>query len=319
MSRSVTIPGPGISSSITSAAPVPFSIIIVAASRSVWAGPTVRTTSTSLPVPAFAASLRGIASSCRSPQAYPTAPDEPLLGGPGHIDSGALRADGHAPEPNPRNLALPHSGPLPCSLGLRHHQRRHDPWPGPLHQELRRLPHARRGRDLGADRPQPRRCFCRRPRGRRAPTRSRASSRPRSRTPVRATTTPRSRCRPTSSPGRTSTTSPPTSAAGPACPARRRRSPRRPRSAGLRRQRLWRLPHAGRRRIGRDRAQPRRSPARANRGRDRKSIVDPNADIAKGFPANVMPAEFGNDHPRRNEDLVEYLITSTAKRQGGSR
>ncbi len=36
---------PGVSSSSTSAAPVPFSTIIAAASRSVWVGPTVRTTS----------------------------------------------------------------------------------------------------------------------------------------------------------------------------------------------------------------------------------------------------------------------------------
>src|SRR4051794_25782038 len=45
MSRSVTMQGPGAASSSTSAAPVPFSVIIVAASRSVCVGPTVRTTS----------------------------------------------------------------------------------------------------------------------------------------------------------------------------------------------------------------------------------------------------------------------------------
>ena len=44
MSRSETIPGPGSSSSITTAAPTPFSVIRCAASRSVWPGPTVSTT-----------------------------------------------------------------------------------------------------------------------------------------------------------------------------------------------------------------------------------------------------------------------------------
>ena len=44
MSRSETIPGPSASSSITTAAPTPFSVIRRAASRSVWAGPTVNTT-----------------------------------------------------------------------------------------------------------------------------------------------------------------------------------------------------------------------------------------------------------------------------------
>src|SRR4249919_276404 len=44
MSRSVMIRGAGDSSSKTRAAPVPFSVILVAVSRSVWLGPTARTT-----------------------------------------------------------------------------------------------------------------------------------------------------------------------------------------------------------------------------------------------------------------------------------
>ena len=51
-----------------------------------------------------------------------------------------------------------------------------------------------------------------------------------------------------------------------------------------------------------------------------KSIVDPNADIVKGFPANVMPAEFGTTiKPEEMKNLVEYLITSTSKKGGGSK
>ena len=44
MSRSVTMPGPSPSGSITTAAPTRRSAISFAASRSVWPGPTVRTT-----------------------------------------------------------------------------------------------------------------------------------------------------------------------------------------------------------------------------------------------------------------------------------
>lgn len=51
-----------------------------------------------------------------------------------------------------------------------------------------------------------------------------------------------------------------------------------------------------------------------------KSIVDPNATIVKGFPANVMPAEFGTTiNPKEMEQLVEYLVTSTSKMGGGSK
>ncbi len=45
MSRSVTMHGTGVSSSLTSAAPIPLAAICTAASRRVCVGPTVRTTS----------------------------------------------------------------------------------------------------------------------------------------------------------------------------------------------------------------------------------------------------------------------------------
>ena len=47
-----------------------------------------------------------------------------------------------------------------------------------------------------------------------------------------------------------------------------------------------------------------------------ESIVDPNAKIAKGYPANVMPANFGETlSPKEIEDLVEYLIENDHRRQ----
>jgi len=49
----------------------------------------------------------------------------------------------------------------------------------------------------------------------------------------------------------------------------------------------------------------------------KESIEDPNAKIAKGYPANVMPANFASlIKPNELEELVEYLIESTSK--GGS-
>jgi mono/diheme cytochrome c family protein len=48
-----------------------------------------------------------------------------------------------------------------------------------------------------------------------------------------------------------------------------------------------------------------------------ESIVDPNKEIAKGYPPNVMPASFEQTlSPKELEDLVEYLISSTAKGSG---
>jgi mono/diheme cytochrome c family protein len=50
-----------------------------------------------------------------------------------------------------------------------------------------------------------------------------------------------------------------------------------------------------------------------------ESIVDPNAHIAKGYSANVMPTNFGTlITPKEIEALVEYLIGSTSK-GGGSK
>jgi mono/diheme cytochrome c family protein len=51
----------------------------------------------------------------------------------------------------------------------------------------------------------------------------------------------------------------------------------------------------------------------------KESIVDPNAQIAKGYPANVMPQNFSTIiKPSEIDQLVEYLSTSTAK-GGGSK
>jgi mono/diheme cytochrome c family protein len=48
-----------------------------------------------------------------------------------------------------------------------------------------------------------------------------------------------------------------------------------------------------------------------------ESIVDPNAHLAKGYPPNVMPGNFSTIiKPNEIEQLVQYLISSTAK--GGS-
>lgn len=45
----------------------------------------------------------------------------------------------------------------------------------------------------------------------------------------------------------------------------------------------------------------------------KESIVDPNAKVAKGFPASVMPANFGTLlSPTELEQLTEYLIESTS-------
>jgi mono/diheme cytochrome c family protein len=43
-----------------------------------------------------------------------------------------------------------------------------------------------------------------------------------------------------------------------------------------------------------------------------ESIVDPNATLAKGYPANVMPQTFGQTLTRKElEDLVSYLFEET--------
>lgn len=45
-----------------------------------------------------------------------------------------------------------------------------------------------------------------------------------------------------------------------------------------------------------------------------EDIVDPNAEVAKGYPPNVMPSNFEQSlSPKEIEDLVKYLIESTSK------
>jgi mono/diheme cytochrome c family protein len=48
-----------------------------------------------------------------------------------------------------------------------------------------------------------------------------------------------------------------------------------------------------------------------------ESIVNPNAKLAKGYPANVMPGNFEQlISPKELEQLVEYLVSSTSKGTG---
>jgi mono/diheme cytochrome c family protein len=47
-------------------------------------------------------------------------------------------------------------------------------------------------------------------------------------------------------------------------------------------------------------------------------IVDPNAEIVKGYPPNVMPQNFGELLSEKElEDLIEYLMESTSGKSGG--
>lgn len=49
-------------------------------------------------------------------------------------------------------------------------------------------------------------------------------------------------------------------------------------------------------------------------------IVDPNAEIVKGYPPNVMPSNFGQTiSPKELEDLIDYLIESTSGGKGGAK
>jgi mono/diheme cytochrome c family protein len=49
-----------------------------------------------------------------------------------------------------------------------------------------------------------------------------------------------------------------------------------------------------------------------------ESIADPNAEIVKGYPAGVMPQNFGETLSKKElEDLVQYLLQST--KGGGSK
>ena len=50
----------------------------------------------------------------------------------------------------------------------------------------------------------------------------------------------------------------------------------------------------------------------------RTSIIDPNAEIAKSYPPNVMPQTFGTDLSSEELDaLVQYLAESTGAKGGG--
>ncbi len=51
-----------------------------------------------------------------------------------------------------------------------------------------------------------------------------------------------------------------------------------------------------------------------------ESIVDPNKEIAKGYPANVMPQNFEQTISAKEiEQLVEYLIENTAGGKGAAK
>lgn len=48
-------------------------------------------------------------------------------------------------------------------------------------------------------------------------------------------------------------------------------------------------------------------------------IVDPNAEIVKGYPANVMPPDFGETLSKKElEDLIDYLIENSPAGKGKS-
>jgi hypothetical protein len=46
----------------------------------------------------------------------------------------------------------------------------------------------------------------------------------------------------------------------------------------------------------------------------KQSIVDPNAYIAKGYPASLMPKTFGKSlSAKQLNDLVAFILSGTAK------
>ena len=50
----------------------------------------------------------------------------------------------------------------------------------------------------------------------------------------------------------------------------------------------------------------------------KKMIVDPNAEIAKGYPPNVMPQDYEQElSPKEIDDLVKYLIENAAGQSKG--
>jgi mono/diheme cytochrome c family protein len=51
-----------------------------------------------------------------------------------------------------------------------------------------------------------------------------------------------------------------------------------------------------------------------------ESIVDPEAKVEQGYKPGIMPSTFKSSiSPKELEQLVEYLITSTSKKGGGSK
>ena len=45
-----------------------------------------------------------------------------------------------------------------------------------------------------------------------------------------------------------------------------------------------------------------------------KSIVDPNAEIAKGYAKGIMPSNFGQTLSKTQlKDLVDFLVAATKK------
>ena len=140
--------------------------------------------------------------------------------------------------------------------------------------------------------------------------------RPRSRSRGRAPTTRRSRCRPTSSAGRTSRTSPPTSASyagvpGAAPPPKSAvdRAPRSSPSNGCGGCHTLAAASSA--------ASPARTSTRPCQARPRRWSTSrsstPNAAIAKGYPpTQLCPANSADPLRRRNsKHLVQYLIDST--------
>jgi mono/diheme cytochrome c family protein len=50
-----------------------------------------------------------------------------------------------------------------------------------------------------------------------------------------------------------------------------------------------------------------------------EAIVDPNKDIAPGFPPNVMPQTYGQDlSPKELDDLVQFLLKYSGQKGGSS-
>ena len=51
-----------------------------------------------------------------------------------------------------------------------------------------------------------------------------------------------------------------------------------------------------------------------------ESILDPEAKIVEGFPSGVMPPDYKTKiDPKEIEQLVEFLVSSTSKKGGGSK